>query len=156
MSTTPTGNIALTLANLETLLASSATFRTSVAAADVAAAKAFIFWLADAPASSIRTFGWIKTKDGWRAESQSGSNNFWKTMPLQILLQRADAEADGPKERQVKFLNWLGAVVDEMLALAGTSSYLHVTSLTIANTMMSDDNDEQAPYQQALVDVQIF
>lgn len=154
--TTATGNLSATLYNLETLLASSATFRTGAGAADVAAARSFIHWLADAPPANQSVWAWIKTKEGWKADSQGSGNSFWVTMPLQILVQRADDDEDTAKERQIKFLNWLGAVVSEMLALAGTGGYLHVTSLTISNTMLSDDHDPDGPYQQAMLDVQIF
>ena len=160
MPTTATGNFAATLYNLETLVCSSATFRTAVSAADVAAARSYVFWLASVPpdANTTKPWAWIKLKEGWEASAESsGGGGFWHRMPLSLFIQRPDLTADltDVKERQIKFWNFIGAVVSEMEALAKTSSYLWVTSISLSDHMLSDPKEAYA-YQQAIFDVKVF
>src|SRR5262245_42283977 len=92
MPTNPTGNLAATLQNLETLVASSTTFQASVGAADTTAARDSIFWTGSKdPTSAERPFAWITLQPGWQAASDaSGPGGFWRTMPLRILFEKDD------------------------------------------------------------------
>lgn len=157
MSTTPTGNFALTLFNLATLVCSSATFRATVGAADVAAARAFVYSLgAVAPADTIAAYASLRIAEGWQSSmDQSGGGAHWHRMPLRLFFQRADAADDDAAERQVKFWNWIGAVVAEMEALAKTEGYLYVTELRLSGYKISDPAEE-SPYQQCTFDVQVL
>ena len=68
MPTTATGNFALTVQNLETLLCKSATWRTLCGAASVDAARAYVFWTGAEPTASgslpRRPLAWIRLKEG--------------------------------------------------------------------------------------------
>lgn len=157
MPTTPTGNFALTLYNLATLVASSATFRATVAAADVAAARAYVYWLGDtAPADTTPAYAAIRLQEGWQASmEQSGGGAHWHTMPLRLFFQRRDDANDDATERQIKFWNWIGAVVAEMEALSKTAGYLYVTSFRLSGHKLSDPTEQGAVYQQCTFDVQV-
>ena len=69
MSTTATGNFALTVSNLETLLCNSATWQSLCGVVSADAARAFVYWLGAGPtrpsadAPPTRPFAWIRLKD---------------------------------------------------------------------------------------------
>lgn len=155
MPTTATGPFAGPLWNLQELICASAAFRTQVAAADATAARAYVYWLDGSPADNVTSWAWIKLKEGWQGEFK-GEGAFWNTMPLQVLFQRPDVKEDDVKERQIKFWNWIGSVVAQMQALAGTGTYLNVTRFNLSDHTMADPQDNQGLFQQAFFDVQVF
>lgn len=160
MPTTATGNFAATLYNLETLVCGSSTFQTAVGAADAAAARAFVYWLASSPPSADTTkpWVWLKLKESWEARAESsGGGGFWHRMPLMLFVQRPDATGDlsDVKERQIKFWNFVGSFIADMEALAKTSGYLWVTGFTLVDHVLSDPKESYA-YQQAMFDVQVY
>lgn len=156
-TTTPTGNFAATLYNLETLICSSATFRTAVGASTVDGARARVYWLADLPGDdAARPFAWIQLGQGWEAKTDaSGPAGFWHTMQLRVMFEREDDQADTKKERQIKFWNFVGAVIGEMEAVAKGSGQLWVTAFTLADHSISAEQEKDL-YQQAVFDVKVF
>lgn len=162
MTTAATGNFALTLENLEILIAASATFQTACGitegdtAAKLAAARTRVYWPGQNLDATQRPFAWIKLNEGWEATNEdTGGAGFVPKMPLQILFEREADKNDDPKERMVKFLNFLGAVIQEMQALAKTDGYLYVTSFVVTGYYQSDP-DENECYDQAQVEVRVF
>lgn len=157
MPTTPTGNFALTLDNLKTLVASSSTFQATVGAATATAARDHVYDLgAPAPADTTAAYAAIRLVEGWQSSmDQSGGGSSWHSMPLRLFFQRADDDEDNATERAVKFWNWVGAVIAEMEALAKTAGYLYVTGLRLSGHKISDPA-ESAVYQQCTFDVQVL
>lgn len=172
MSTTPTGNFALTLRNLETLLCSSTTWQTACGVATVDAARDYVFWTGAQPVTSggipRRPLAWLRLKEGASSQMQSsGGGAEWHQIPLEMLIELADTAPDSgtdehdpayAKERQIVFLNKLGAIVAEMEALAKTAGYLWVTGFVLSRHSLSDPQESATMgiYQQALLDVQVF
>ena len=155
MPTTATGPFAGPLYNLQELICASAAFRTQVGAASAAAARAYVYWLDGNPAANVTSWAWIKLREGWQGEFK-GEGAFWNVMPLQIVFQRPDVKTDDEKERQIKFWNWIGTVIAEMQALAGTGTYLNVSSFTLNDHTLADPRDDAGLFQQALFDVRVF
>jgi hypothetical protein len=162
MPTTPTGNFALVIKNLETLICSSTTFQTGVGVATVDAARDKVYWLGDdnaVPDEGASTFAWIRLREGWTAQMDaSGGGAHWHQMPLEVMFERPDADADATdaKERQIKFWNWIGAVIAEMEALAKTGGYLWVTRLNLSRHTVGEPQPGKPSYQQAVFEVQVF
>lgn len=162
MTTTATGNFALTLENLEILIASSASFQAACgitegdAATKQTAARERVYWPGQNLDAAKRPFAWIKLNEGWEATNEdTGGAGFVPKMPLQILFERDADKKDAPKERMVKFLNFLGAVIDEMQVLAKTDGYLYVTSFVVTGYYQSDPSEKEC-YDQAQVEVRVF
>lgn len=167
MSTTPTGNYALTLYNLETLLCSSATWQTLCGVATAEAARDFVVWTGAEPPAA-RPWAWLRLKEGAASRMESsGGGADWHSMPLEMLIEIDDAapgagvderQAAYSKERQIVFLNRIGAIVSEMEALSKTGGYLWVTSMTMTSHLLSDPQESatMGRFQQARFDVQVF
>lgn len=159
MPTTATGNFAAVVYNLETLICNSAAFRTEVGAADVAEARDSVYWLGESapPDEGTETMAWIRLKENWQASMDaSGGGAHWHQMPLEIMFERPDVEADDAKERQIKFWNWIGSVISQMEAVAKTGGYLWVSRLTLARHSVGEPQQGKSPFQQAVFDVQVF
>lgn len=158
MPTTATGPYAATLYNLESLLAASATFKTDIGVGTTEAqARARIYWPGQPePATIVRPFAVIRLRDGMALTfNHSGAGGGYPTFPLFILLERAYDPADNVKERMIKFLNWVGAIVTDMNAVARTAGYLEVTEFSLSNWQLSD-TQEDGLYLQATIELKVF
>ena len=173
MTTTPTGNISLTLANLETMIASSETFRTACEAADVDSAKKFIYWPETDPESEAdraeKTFvlvedRWsfpdcyaiIRLGDGFTERSEdSGGDGFMPEIPLEFLLVKNTNPDVSARERQIVFENFAHAVIADIKALAKTEGYLWITQIAVKSIVMSDP-EEADSYAEAAVEVRVW
>lgn len=163
MATAPTGEFSLLLANLTTLIAKSASFRTGCGittgteAAKQAAAEARVYWPGHAlPDPAVRPFAWIRLGDGGEfVGDDTGGAGFYPRMRLRVLFEKDASTDDEAKERHVKFWNWVGAVVAEMQALAKTAGYLEVTGMTLTDAVMSDPREKEA-FDQAEFELRIF
>lgn len=166
MSTTPDGQLAKALVNLETLLSNSATFQTAVGAASASAATAAIYWMGEEP-DVVTAHAWIRLLPGTTADAPwSGGGGYYHKFPFEFVLFRPDAEdteiADTDtvtqrnakhKERLVAFLTWAGKVLREMQTLAKTGTYLQVDQFIVNGHMLSDPKDPDR-YQVLVVGVQ--
>ena len=158
---TPSSDLALLVSNLETLLASSATFQTACgittgdAAAKLLAARAFVHWLGET-VPAVRPFAWIKLKlpAGYTGEA-SGGGGFMPNFVLQILLELDATAGDSNKDRQVRWLNFVGAIITDMCTLAKTAGMLWMTRLTLEESMMQDPKEATA-YNQAMLEVKVW
>lgn len=169
MSTTPDGEYAKSIANLQSLVAASATFQTAVGAADATAAISSIYWNGMEPPDGMTTpWAWIQLRPGANGDAPaSGGNGFWHTFPMAIILYRPDdsatdlAATDTPaqrnakhKERIVAFLTFVGKCVRDWEALAKTAGYLQVTQLSLERFELSSES-EPTRYQMATIGVQV-
>jgi hypothetical protein len=160
-SPTPTSDLALLVANLETLIASSVTFQAACLisgddpAANVTAARAFIAWLGEA-APVKRPFAWIKLKlPATFTGEHSGGGGFWPDFELLVLLELDAVAADTLKDRQIRWLNFIGGVIKDLGLLAKTAGMLWATRFTLAESMMQDPK-EAASYNQATLEVKVW
>ena len=160
-SPSPTSDLALLVANLETLIASSATFQAAVGATGdtapdkVAAAKAFVYWIGQAKPEK-RPFAWIKLKTPVEYSGEhSGGGGFMPSFTLGVYFEMDATAGDGPKDRQIRWLNFLGAVVTDMLLLAKTAGMLFVTHVTVDESTMQDPK-EQTIYNEGLLTVKVW
>jgi len=173
MPTTATGNFALVVQNLETLLVNSTTWQTLCGAASADAARANVYWLGAAPTRAdddppTRPMAWIKMGDGWTAEMEhSGGGANYHRFGLELLIELDDTEPgagtglddkDFAKERIVIFLNQLGLIIAEMEALAKTDGYLHVSQIRMTSHSISDyqEKETEGLYQQAVFQIQVW
>lgn len=169
MSTTPDGQYAKVLVNLQTLVASSATFQASVGAINAEAAVNAIYWMGMEPPDNMPTpWAWIRLRPGIVGDApSSGGDGFWHRFPLSIMVYRPDAAGTAiaktdelaarnakHKERIVAFLSWLGACVREWEALAKTNGHLSVTQFSLELHQLSNET-ETTRYQMATIGVQV-
>ena len=167
MSTTPDGQLAKALVNLESLIAASATFQATVGAANAAAATGAIFWMGEEPEVDT-AHAWIRLLPGTTAEAPwSGGGAYWHKFPFEFVLFRPDAEDTAiakdddvaarnakHRERIIAFLTFIGKVLREMQALAKTGQYLQVDSFTVTGHMLNDPK-EDLRYQMATIGVNV-
>ncbi len=158
MPTTATGPYALTLQNLENLLVASSTFRESIlAGTTVEQARARVYWPGQPdPDPVVRPFAVIRNQPGQSLTfAHSGGGGGYPNYPLYILLERAAVATDEPKERLVKLLNWVGAIVRDMNDVARTPGYLEVTEFVLAGWMIAG-KEENSVYDQAEIELKVF
>lgn len=142
-----TGRYSLPLDHMRTLLANSATFRTLVSAADVAAAKGSIF-ISEAEMTAahgqqrsrpwaivgFNSFALTRTSTtGWKAEG-----------PLEVVIEATMPSGD-QAEWQTAGITWqnkIGAMIDEMADLVvGSGEYLNVTEFAVVQCGIADECD---------------
>jgi len=156
--TTPTGNFALTLYNLETLIAESSTFRTSVGASSTEEARARIHWPGydfPNPSAIQRPFAWIRLDTGHEAVSEhTGGGGFSHHMPLEILFEASYDVTDTAKEAEIKFWNWVGGILSDMETLANDDTHLMVHTFVLREIARSDPKEDDR-YFQAIVAVEV-
>jgi hypothetical protein len=164
MTIAATGNFALTLQNLEILVASSAAFQREVgatgdAAAKLLAARARVYMprhkFPDEESEIERPFAWIKWKTGWEGVGEdSGGNGFYHKMPLSLMLEKRISNELDEKDSEIDLLNWIGEVVADMESLAKTEGYLYVTAFVMEEYLVSDET-ENCKYGQAMFEVRV-
>lgn len=157
------GNFALALKNLETLIAGSAVFQAMTETADADAARQYIYWPGSDPAvaeerevkrfifTSTQTFcrrpdvyAQIEMGDGWTAEGEdTGGAGFYHRIPLRMILSLNQDKDQSAEARQVEFLNFAGGVIADMEALAKTEGYLMVTSISMDELTMNDPYEHE-------------
>lgn len=158
MPTTPTGPYALAMSYLEDLIVESATFRNSIATGTSKTdARARVYWPGTPePAPTIWPFAVIRNAEGQSLSfNHSGAGGGYPNYPLTIMLENAASASDTPKERLVKFLNWVGAIVKEMNAVARTPGFLEVTEFVLASWSIAG-NEENKVYDQAVLELKVF
>lgn len=158
MPTTPTGQFSKTLYNLESLLVASTSFRNEIANGTTeAAARDRVYWPGSTlPDTVLRPLALIRLSEGQSLTfNHSGAGGGYPSFPLFILLERAAVAGDSAKERQLKFLNWVGAVVSEMNTVARTAGYLEVSEFVLAGWMIAG-KEENAVYDQAEIELKVF
>lgn len=140
MSVTPTGVYSLPLYYLREGLANSAAFRTAVGAADAAAARALVFYVA-APGETAASYAVVDHGATWGAEEHAGGsrNEFvvdgevWLTLILAVNAALSESDQD------LTAYNTIGAVVKEILDDAGAADRLNVTGLRISPPMRPEE-----------------
>ncbi|GAG46888.1 unnamed protein product [marine sediment metagenome] len=155
--TDPAGPLSLTKQAAKVTLADSATFRTLVGAANQAEALAHIYTDALPPPAAgrehtlaeleaYRPFALLSIDpegDGASATADAvgtGREYSWGgRIRLEIEQDIADDDAADPAEIALKCENTLGAIVAEMLELAGVAPYLSITSVSVGPVERSTD-----------------
>ena len=161
MSTTPTGDLALTLWNLENLIAGSAGFQaecgitTGTVEAKLTAARAFVFWLGEQPPDA-KTFAWIRLRNPqtWKREDANAGAMMPK-LALLLMLERATLKTVEAKERHIQALNFFGAVIEQIKTASGGAGTLAITNLSLDSVKRSDPKEETA-FDQALISVEVW
>jgi|GEM_PF-2397895 len=142
-TTTPEGSLALPAEYFRELQAQSATWQGWCGAADPAEAKDHIYKVAvpglGSEIANKRPFSLVDQGSKWdRLKVAGGSRNHFEGSGDILWM----VEAEIPQELQADdkhdqaqdwFMNRVGKVVDEMLALAGSGSYLCVNRISLAD-----------------------
>lgn len=131
MSPAATGDTGLALFNLETLIASSAAFRTWTGTANVAAARDRIYYPDTDDDDVTRPAAFIGAGPSYMMESKGGGEGSHVdfgggAMGMDF---EANVTEDDPKDAFNAFANEFDAVIVEMNALAGTSGFLNVRAI---------------------------
>lgn len=143
---TPSGNISLVYDNAINLVAGSATFRTQVGAADAAAAKAFIYLdRADDDFDRTKWVCVVEQAPGWKYEWKGGgSRNYFSMDPsINFIFQAPITDNLSRMDARYEFTNPMGAIIDEMAALAGTAGYFNVTGWDPLNGPQRPTDEER-------------
>lgn len=156
--TAPAGSISLAVDNLRTTLADSAMFRTWTATANQAAALARIYYESLPPPgdknehtlaelTAYRPYalvwtepesGFTKRTDGFVAADESG-------VMLMRFIQTVDPSiANDPAEISRRFINTLGTILDEMIALSWGGGYLAISEMKLEFGPYRGDPDEKS------------
>lgn len=156
--TAPAGDLCKRLYNLQSLVAASATFRTSVGAADVAAARDRIYWpthtFPTVEADIERPYAWIQFQKAHTLTCEhSGGGPSQRETPLRVMFEAAYDPEDTEQEQEIKFWNWMGQVLEEMAAVANTEGYLIVNRFVVSEISRSDPK-EAGQYFQVFVDIE--
>lgn len=125
---TPSGIASLPLKYLRDTLAACATFQALTGAANAAAALAFVHYVSTTSTTyPFAVVDWGRSAS-WTKDS-GGSRNYMDQEGELVLLLRASvsssADADEGDEA-VTFMNTVGAIVGELLVLAGQGGYLDI------------------------------
>jgi len=145
MAVTPTGVMSLPLANLEIIIANSSAFQAWAGAADDVAAKDNIHLVNVPDAVLVRPFALVGFADKWKAQKTAEffhekRGELFLMFESDVLLANQASEADAV----FAFMNVVGAVISEVLALAGTNGFLNVTEVEMTtNPMRITDEDAQ-------------
>ena len=135
MAVTATGILALPMANLAALLASSASFRTLVGAGSAAAALAFIYYPeADDTSDTVQTRPRaIVSLPQEFASKKTAVSSWHRTGALWLSVELAPASQylGVIQDEAISVLNTLGAIQAEMEANAGNDTYLNVLDFTV-------------------------
>lgn len=131
---TPSGNLSKSLENVRTLIAASTTFQDWVGAENAAAAKADLHLCEADPLSVSRPCGviYFPDTDTLRLPSiAGGQGNLYAPQGKALVSFWADAAVgDGIDETEANyeltFANEIGDILSDIMALAGTDSYINV------------------------------
>jgi len=130
---TPTGMLSLPIENLRILLAASTTFQTLVNAGDAAAAKPYVY--VDSIDESVSRPFALVSDQAWNLSlvGQGAVNAFDEGGVLLLEIQAGVGDAyedDGAGNNPgFEFRNTIGAIVEEMLDLAASGTYLDVSGV---------------------------
>ena len=131
MSVTPTGVLSLPLYNMQTLICNSATFRTWVGAATVAAARDRCYLVAQDETSITRPFAVVEFGGGFTYSKEAEPSIYLGSGSLVVWFE--DAVASGVQanhaDAMFTFTNTVGAILTEMLDLSGTSGYINIRTI---------------------------
>ena len=142
MAVAPTGSLSKPLYNLQTLIASSATFQTWVGAtgdaeAKLAAARARIYLAAKPGGSAVRPFAVVGQGDEreWPGLAGGARNHFGDSGSLLVSFEAdvAEEDQDDDADAEMAFLNPVGGVIDDILQLSASGGYLAVTGITLSD-----------------------
>lgn len=154
MAETPTYIWSVAMSNLEDLIANCAGFRTWTGTADVAAAKARIYLVATE--STTKPFALISQGDDFNIDSHSGGTaQFYETSGSLFLRFDDDVNPSytaDPENAEMEFTNAIGLIFEQMMALSGTSGYMHIYNIQKMYGPRREDRDEKSSggqYNQA-------
>lgn len=120
--------------NARTLLANCSAFQTWAGAANATAALSSIVRVADA--SPSRPFALLSAGDSESqgAEAGGATTHFALSGTVQLRFEWdiPDDYADDPRGAEIKFLNDLGEILNDLEDLAGTDSYLNVRQIVMS------------------------
>lgn len=131
MAVTAAGRLSLPLDNLQDLIANSGNFQTWTGTANAAAAKARIHVQAEGPSytrpAAIVSLG---PDDDWRSvqDSAGAAGHYVDTGMLRVQFEANVASGNQADHTDAlyEFTNNVGAIIDDMLGLAGSDTYLVV------------------------------
>lgn len=135
MPVTPTGIYSLPLEHLKNMLADSATFQSWVSAANATEAKDNIHLVGIDDENANSPYATIDHGDSWNIEKIAGGmgNHYIDSGTLRLYME-SDIPASLKStigDAKIDFTNNIGAIVDEMLKLAGSDTYLNIQRIDV-------------------------
>ena len=145
---TPSGSLSLPLKYMRDTLAASATFQTLVSALNATEALDSIFYVSTTtttPPFAVVDWSASGPIADWDQDSYGARNRFEQTGSLEVILQAAVSSSTDAQESDeaITFGNTVGAIVDELLELAGQAAYLDITRVQ-AGPLMRPRQEEIA------------
>lgn len=134
MAVTPTGRLSLPLLNSQTIVSNSSNFQTWVGAAGDASAAAARFYMVGNE-SVTRPFGMAYHNDGTAFTMEmiaGGAAHYFVDSGSVMWLFEDDIDAadlDDLTDAELAFTNTVGAILSDVLLLAGQSGYMTVTGI---------------------------
>ncbi|MBN46301.1 MULTISPECIES: hypothetical protein [unclassified Methylophaga] len=139
----PANGLSLPLSHMQDLLAATDAFQQWTDSADADEAKEHIY-LVNLPQSDLqRPFALIGFSDKWKRE-KIAQFQYQATGELYMAFEADVAEADQASESDAVFgfMNPLGAVIDEIIAIAGTDNYLNVIQMEMPSLPIRTNSEE--------------
>jgi hypothetical protein len=148
-STTPSGSVSLIIENTRLILAASATFQAMVGAENPGEARASILYPIVDATDYARPCAILWFGDGEHPLIGRGLHSeFGERARVGCRIERtidaADDDAGEENDAYLVFANIIGAILSEIEALAGTATYLDITSIRIADLPRTPLEDESA------------
>ena len=136
MAVTPTGIFSLPLARVRTLLCASATWQEWVEADDATEAAEHVrfYEIGKDEAASLRPWALIGHNDQWgwvKIAEVSHAPDWSVILWFEAVIPEAYQAADKIGDAVMWFTNKVGAVLEEMLALCGTSGYPNALTIRL-------------------------
>lgn len=142
MTVSPSGNLSLPLKYLRDTIAGSSTFQTWTSSANAAAALAHVYILVAASdyTNPCAVVEWESAR--WDLESRGTRNMFEQSGGLRIIFQDAISES-AESDAAYDFTNNVGAILADMMVLAGTAAYLDIISMSMDSPKRPDEDERQ-------------
>jgi len=140
---TASGGISLPLKYMKDTIAASSNFQTWVSAASAAAALAYIHVVV-APSGYTLPCAVVEWEAGmhWPKVSGGQQNFFDQSGKITVLFQEAIVQST-EENAAFAFTNTLGAIVDDIQAIAGQATYLNIDDIVLETIARPDEDERQ-------------
>jgi hypothetical protein len=145
----------LVATNLKNLIADVPEFRTWTGTANQAAARLRVYVAGVDEGDYTRAFTLLSTGTGRAATRFAGGARDYHDQSGMIWVLFEDDVAPGAthEEAETEFDNDVGEIIDGIKLLAGSSEYLHIHEITLAEPPRRSGKDEDDDYMQVLFGV---
>ncbi len=143
---TPSSILSIPMAMLRDHIASCSAFQTWVNEETAQRAKTRVHIVAFDPQTKDLPFAHVYMTDDWETVSIAGGAAEWfeTTRSLDVCFQGPIPPelADNADDAMLDFLNHMGAILEDMLALAGQAGYVAINAIRMVDPAWRNDDDE--------------